>query len=397
MKYEENFQRYLDGDADEHESVQIEEDLEKMRILSSYLDSRLDAQLFAEEEGGDQAGKDDGLSRQVSRAVGRKLRRYAIAASIIIVLVIVPLIIYGLSPLMDRVFYNPSKQVTVEAPDGNSAVVYSVFPLAMRTYMELFCADKGRADVAVRPEGYGRYSLDVRTQVNGEITHHSLELTRNHLYRLDMNWNQPDVPGNAFTYCVEEEEMYCGDSLEETASKLKDVPEALKIRAAVSFKKPKNAEELSAFMKAYDSQYLSIPFISCEKQEGIMTDGFGFCPEIIGTDLTDCYDQAKYPYLGLEEYQEGEIPAEVYTSHVESMLQYMLDSPDFLRIFDSGAPGVNLLNDAKYKTALAYVREHGVYGYGAVVNATKQELLAMLEDPSVDGAYMMDSFLDLRF
>ena len=167
MKYEERFQRYLDGDADEHESVQIEEDLEKMRILSSYLDSRLDAQLFAEEEGGDQAGKDDGLSRQVSRAVGRKLRRYAIAASIIIVLVIVPLIIYGLSPLMDRVFYNPSNQVTVEAPDGNSAVVYSVFPLAMRTYMELFCADKGRADVAVRPEGYGRYSLDVRTQVNG--------------------------------------------------------------------------------------------------------------------------------------------------------------------------------------------------------------------------------------
>ena len=72
MKYEERFQRYLDGDADEHESVQIEEDLEKMRILSSYLDSRLDAQLFAEDEGGDQAGKDDGLSRQVSRAVGRK-------------------------------------------------------------------------------------------------------------------------------------------------------------------------------------------------------------------------------------------------------------------------------------------------------------------------------------
>ena len=86
MKYEERFQRYLDGDADEHESVQIEEDLEKMRILSSYLDSRLDAQLFEEEERGDQAGKDDGLGRQVSRAVGRKLRRYAITASIIICL-----------------------------------------------------------------------------------------------------------------------------------------------------------------------------------------------------------------------------------------------------------------------------------------------------------------------
>ena len=33
MKYEERFQRYLDVDADEHESVQIEEDLEKMRKL----------------------------------------------------------------------------------------------------------------------------------------------------------------------------------------------------------------------------------------------------------------------------------------------------------------------------------------------------------------------------
>lgn len=394
MKYEERFQKYLDGDADECESARIEEDLEKMQVLSSYLDQKMDEELFEEER----EDNGDGLSQAVSRAVRRKLRNYAFAAIIIIVLFIVPLIIYGLSPLMDRIFYNPSGEVTEEAPDGNSAVVYSIFPLAMRTYMELFCADKGRADVAVRPEGYGRYSLDVRTQVNGEITHHSLELARNHLYRKDMNWNRPDVPGNAFTYCVEDEEMYCGAGQKETAEKLSDVPEALKIRAAISFKEPKNVEELSAFMKTYATQYLSIPIVTFDGQKGSMANSFGFCPEIIGLDLTDCYDQEKYPYLGLEQYREGgDIPAEILTRHMESMIQYMLDSEDFLRIFDSGAPGVNLLNDSKYKTALAYVKENGVNGYGAVVNATKQELLNMLEDPSVDGAYMMDSYLDLRF
>lgn len=79
------------------------------------------------------------------------------------------------------------------------------------------------------------------------------------------------------------------------------------------------------------------------------------------------------------------------------MLQYMLDSQDFLKILDSGAPGVNLLDDAKYKTALAYVREHGVYGYGAVVNATKQELLAMLEDSFVVPELHLDwNFMSFR-
>ena len=123
MKYEERFQKYLKGDSDECESARIEEDLEKMQVLSSYLDQKMDEELFEEER--EKGGDEDGLSQAVSRAVRRKLRNYAFAASIIIVLFIVPLIIYGLSPLMDRIFYNPSGEVTVEAPDGDSEVVYS--------------------------------------------------------------------------------------------------------------------------------------------------------------------------------------------------------------------------------------------------------------------------------
>lgn len=34
-------------------------------------------------------------------------------------------------------------------------------------------------------------------------------LDKSRLTWTDMNWNQPDVPGNAFTYCVEDRDMYC--------------------------------------------------------------------------------------------------------------------------------------------------------------------------------------------
>lgn len=403
MKYEERFRKYVEGELGAEEKARVEEDLDKTRVLLEYLDSSMDETLYEEEEDGAGeygAGTDKGwayneMGRSISRAVNRKLRRYAVATGLV-VLLLVFIAIHALSPVMDAVYYNPSGRRESQQP----------LDLNMAVYMELMCGDKGFASVNVRPEGYGRYSLDVQTQLNGRISHHYLELNKSHLYWTDMSWNQPDLPGNAFTHSVDGREMYAGTTAEEAAETLRGLPESMVVRAALSFKGTKDTEQIAAFMQKYSGEYLYVPFETHEDQRGAMLGYMGYRPDAAGYVRTDSYDQQKYPYLDLAQYEEegeagaevpdAEVPdAEVLTQHVASMLAYMKDNEKFGQIFASDVPGENVFDRLRYERALDYVQKNGVKGYGVVVNAGRDELLQMLSDPDVDGIYLMDAQLKL--
>lgn len=384
MKYEDKFQKYLEGQLEKDEEVQIEEDIAKAQVLMDYIDSQADEMLFeAEDISEKKGGSKEGLSRSISRAVNRKLRHYA-AATGAIVLIAVFIIIQVLSPVLDRIFYNPGSD------QGD-------FDLSIGVYMELFCGDKGFAGARVRPEGYGKYSLDIETQINGQIEHHFLELNKSHLYWTDMSWNQPDLPGNAFTYCVGDKEICCGIEKEQAVEKLQELPDSMRIRSAVSFDELKDMDGIRQFIQTYDGEYLYVPIVSSPDQKGSMSGYMGFRPDGAGYVRTDSYDQKKYPYLDMAQY-EGEdavAPSDILEQHVKSMLTYLKDQERFCKIFDSPVPGENVFDLYKYESALKYIEENGVYGYGIVVNATKDELIEMLSDPAIDSVYLMDSYLDL--
>lgn len=182
---------------------------------------------------------------------------------------------------------------------------------------------------------------------------------------------------------------------EDAVRKLEEIPEAMKIRAAVSFDGLKSMEELVDFMEQYDTQYLYCPVAA----EGVRY--WGFSPVKRGYDYVQTYDPEEYPYLDLSQYKESEgkfTLAEVYEKHVESMIRYLMDQEDFLKIFEGGAPGgKNYLLTGEYAETLAYIREHGVKSYGTVVYATKQELLKILGDPAVEGVYMLDGKWNLKY
>lgn len=392
MRYEEKFEKYLNGELNEDESREVQGDVEKLQVLLAHLDEELDEELFEDEKADEGEKKAQDLSREVSKAVSRKLRRYTVVAGAV-VLAVVMLIIFGLSPLLDRICYNPSKSQTIKTTnDGLEAeIIYSPFNTVMTVYMELFCGARGFSTACVRPEGYGRYSMDIQTQINGEISHHPLELVRNHLYRQDLSWNYADMPDNAFTYRYSYADGYCGIDKEEAQKKLENVPEAVKIRAAVSFKDTKNITEVKEFMEQYETYYLYFPMVVGQGYSRY----WGYSPKYSGMGLEGTYDEEKYPYLDLYQYDGDDRPEEVYEQHVESMLKYMLANEEFLRIFDSDVPGENVVDLTKYTYALRYIQDHGVNCYGTVVYASKQELLDMMNDSSVDGVYMMDGSLDL--
>ncbi len=395
--YEDRFERYLSGGLDSEEAGEIEEDIEKFQVLFSHLDQELDQKLYEEEMNEEEDSEEKKkLRKEISRAVSRKFRNYTITA-IVIAICLIPAFLAGISTLLDWLCYSPDQNMEIIDEENDSAIVINPFAMHMSVYMELFCGDKGFTETVSRPEGYGRYTIDVQTQIDGENTSHLLELVRNHLYRNDLFWNRSDFPDNAFTY--KNKEVSCSIGKEEAVKKLSGLPDAMKIRAAVSFDETKNMEELVKFMKKYDTYYLYCPVV-VEGWGGY----WGFAPEIIGYDRTDCYDTQKYPYLDIHQYYETsdqdtideQIPAKVYEKHMESMIRYLMDQEDFLEIFDSDVPGKNLLNPYKYQTALDYIQQNGVKSYGTVVYGTKQELLEMLEDASVDGVYMLDGKLDLN-
>lgn len=395
MRYEEKYEKYLNGELSEEEAAQIREDVEKLQVLLGHMEDDLDDELFKkEQEEHPDLDKERDFTGEISKAVSRKFRRYAMTAGTAAV-VIVLLLLYGLSPFLNKICFNPSEGVEIVSEEDDSAIIYSPFDMVMATYMELFCGEQGFACTAVRPEGYGRYTIDVQMQISGEITHHPLELVRNHLYRQDINWNSSELPMNAFTY--PDSGAYCGIGKEEVKRKLADVPDALMIRAAVSFEDTKTAEEFVEFKKKYDTYYLYCPIVTTENQQGF--NGFwGFTPKQAGYVYTDYYDKEKYPYLDIFEYEDKEdegVPAGVYEKHVESMINYMIDHEEFLKIFDSSVPGENVLDINKYQVTLDYIKKHGINIYGTVVYASKQELLELADDEDVNGVYIMDSRLSL--
>ncbi len=396
--YEARLEEYLNGSLEPGQFQEIESDIEKFRALMGYMDRTLDEELFEAEEGKEKAkeGKAEGdktienkISRRLSRAVNRKFRNYAIAAAAIAVSIVF-LLLVTLSPLLDTICYNPSATLEIVNEEDNSVMVISPFAMQMSVYMELFCGDKGFAESSAWPEGYGRYTISIRTQIDGVTEPHMLELVRNHLYRSDMNWNRSDFPDNAFTYKYGESS--CSIKKEEALEKLAGMPDQIKIRTAVSFKDIKSMEELIEFMEQNETYYLYCPI------EADCGSFLGFSPKYTGISMKDCYDKEKYPYLDIFEYEEEEeiTLAEAYEKHVESMIKYLMDNEDFLRIFDSGVPGENVLDSYKYNAILDYIKRRGVECYGTVVYASRQELERILESPEVDGIYMLDGRLDMN-
>ena len=161
MKYEEKFKKYLQGELDRKESEEIEQDMEKMQVLLEHMDIEPEEEFLSEEEAPKK--KEDIFSKRVSGAVRKKFRNYVLLA-VALATVVVLLIIYGLSPLLNSIYYSPVKRYKDEE-GAKITAVKDEFVMGMDAYLELFSGEKGVTDVWVQEEGYGKYSIEVLRQV----------------------------------------------------------------------------------------------------------------------------------------------------------------------------------------------------------------------------------------
>ena len=90
------------------------------------------------------------------------------------------------------------------------------------------------------------------------------------------------------------------------------------------------------------------------------------------------YDQKKYPYLC---NTDAETPDE-WALHFQNMLEYLLDSEDFMNAVPDGE-----LQKEWYEEALAYVKKNV---YSVVVFASPENLRNMRKDSNVATISIMD-------
>ncbi len=157
MKFKEMAERYRKGEATEEEKQQIEEELEKFETLNDLLYDELGLEGERESENAekDEPGGGEQLAKLVKKEIRKVYRRIGIGMTAVILAVLL-FVQYGLSPLMDQLYYNPLAQ---------AEEYVNQFGLDMMVYSELFLPLRRYDSAEVTAKGFGTYEFVLRPTV----------------------------------------------------------------------------------------------------------------------------------------------------------------------------------------------------------------------------------------
>lgn len=379
MSYKEKFKSYLDGSLDEKKVREVEEDIERIRVLSDYLDEELDDKLFDEDETQEEkveiTDKEEELKDLVQKAINKKLRRYGIAVGAV-VLVVVLFIMFGLSPIMNRMYYNPGEKL------GSYSQAIDL-PLAV--YTELHCANRWFNYTNISSEGYGRYSLKVGYQFAGEVENFYVTVDKGKFVGYYEDMLKSNLFSNSFTRGTEYNYFEPND--EYALEELRKLPDTAIVEAAVSFPKDLDLKGLEKLQKEYNDFHITyIPVRVTDTSHQVM-DYFGIEPTGTGIIFDkETYDEEKYPLLELANAPGREITPEQKEIHFKSMLKYMTEAKEFNEAINS---------HIDYKSALEFVEENGIKTFGVVVKMPVKELMQLRQDGAVENILVTDAKLSI--
>lgn len=377
MSYEDKFKSYLDGALDEEESRQIEEDIEKIRVLSEYLDEELDDKLFEddskEEKSIQMSNKEIDMKNLIQKAINKKLRRLGIWVGSV-VLAVVLFLMFGLSPIMNKIYYDPTEKL------GEFS---SIIDLPFAVYTELHSANKWFNYTTIMSEGYGKYSLKVGYQFNGEIEDFYVTMDKGKFVGYYEDMLDSNLFSNAFTRGMARNYFEPDD--EEVLEELNKLPETAIVEACVSFPKDLDLREVQELQKEYNEFYITYIPIRVVDEENQAGGYFGIEPTGTGiVFLEELYDEEKYPLLELANAPGREITPEQKEIHFKSMLKYMAEAKEFNKAIN---------NYLDYKSALDFVEENGIKTFGVVVKMPVKELLQLRQDGVIENILVMDAKL----
>lgn len=413
MNYKQLLDRYKEGLANEEEKQLVEQEIEKYEAVEEYLSEILDEE-FDNITKISSVKKQDEETARLKKSVNKRLRK-VVLTSVLAVVVLYISIFYGISGIIDRLYYNPTAVTQSEKQEYQSPDFY----YDMQAYISMNMPGYSIYSFTFQePKGFGSYeaSYSLRDLFTKNDNRYFVNLSRGKLtYAIDgifstknrfriwegfekIQYHFPkDAAENATIVRVEDVQR----KNEETLRYLKELNPLSYISMSIVFDGDLTMDEFYRMSKEYpslDFKWVGIRTVEAGTRwsETQPMHLVGFNPNFNDEPSSNRRpDPQKYPFfnLNLVEIMKGnsvlsgkEFPeaiSEAYGIHFRSRLEYLRNREEFVNIFD-----YNYFKTDFYDDTLAYIDEHGVKTYGVLVFGKAEEFLESINEIPYDSLYI---------
>ncbi len=385
MTYRKLLELYKEGKLDENRRKEVESEIEKQDAISEYLFEESKIPLLDELDEAETASETEAHEKFISY-VQKSIRRAFIKAGIITgtaVLAVVLLVIFVLPDFVSLFYYSPAKIIEEE---------YSInqMTLDMAVYTDMFMPGNYRDAVIAEDLGYGKYRIKIWQHqfVDGKFENVDGIIERNRLILYDSDsLKLPNfnifVPGrermNSLAVDGETGELLGLNGTKAQADKaIEELDESKYYKVYVTFKDMMEYEKFYSWYEEADisGYYLWCAVGACNDEGMIISPNMGFNIMPGGTCFR--WDKEKYPYLSLTDLDgvvEDTGNGEIMKTHFISMLSYLRDNDDIVKMMNTG--------DVDFDSIIESVEKDGLNIYGFFVAAQKEDILKLREQQEI--------------
>lgn len=369
MKFKDAFEHVKAGNATDEEAAFVEEELEKNQLISEYLAPDCDGSIETEERSNEELKTVKKLLRKCSPNI--------IVAAVSIVIVLVLAVNFIVIPILNQYYYNPMTKTE------SNEFTYDI-NLFMAAYTELHHAGYRYENSIIENVGIGKYAMTfLRYNLfQNEEEYLTASLDKNKL-TMPFSFLASALPLNIFARASSPVYDMDRELQEHYSTALKELPNYIDVITAVSFSKDLTMDELITMEKnsAVNFMWAGIRNAPEDRQRyplcGMDVSGAGIIYERINEH---------YPAFELALCSDnGNHSASDYETHFKSLLQYIIDHPDFLDVSTSHKV------TSYDQSVLDYVTDHGVKSYGVLAIGTPSDILDLMDNGFVSQFWPLDA------
>ena len=306
-----------------------------------------------------------------------------IFTSIVLVIALLLGTVYGVMPLVEKCYWNPT--------DSTFDEYNSDLRLVLQAYTELFLPGKS---VSVLPgkTGFAEYDLHMTMQ---DTVRGTKEHFMGRLYKGNLGFDREYLDRGADGYFrsarfPEYPESAVEENVKDVRAKLQELPEYVRLEAAVTFPEDVTMAQLLETME-YDYIGKTGDLTTVWAAIRTQTPRTGTVHRAVGIAFTlapmNGGINEAYPEFTLTKFDPSGSTLE---AHFKSLMQFSSDM-----MLDGKAVLIWHEDHNFYEEALAYVEENGVKAYGSIVTGTPETLLTLLDSGDILDMELLDAWIDV--
>ena len=378
MNFKELIEKYKNDTATEEEKLLVEQEIQKYEAIEEYMSESFVMDFRAPSEEVSQ----NKSTINLKKSVNKRLRK-VVMSSVAIVMLILLSVFYILSPIMDTIYYNPSKSTVGPG--------FSDLHFDLRVFTELNLPGYAiRGGVITEKLGFGEHNIyfDRENLFTQESSNVSAKIKRN----MRIGSYEDFFGDNYFNFgfqLVKDPNLielgHFKGQKETVMSHVAQLNPVSYVSAYITFEDDLTIEEYTELSREYGNVSFKWVGVRTSPKDELARYITGFNPNLNdGAVGGVSADPEKYPYLQLVDWVSGKNPqnrfgmTEGYELHYTSLLKFMVDRQNAVDALDFSP-----FKNEYYQTALKYVEENGVNVFGVLVYADAKDFIEFVKNENI--------------